>query len=238
MMIIMSKANKNLLSAPEGYLRLSRNHNTVQFYNESSYIPKANTKLVKELAQKKYDKEVVKRISEEIKKENPDEHCIENVLESFPEEIRALVSPYVLSNKEFAKQWSAQSYYCKKRDGKYLTAKGENVRSKSEVIIADRLNLAGIPYRYEARLKILENNTVYNFYPDFTLLKKKTREEIILEHFGMMDNQEYADNAISKINLYSKNGFIQGKNIFFTFESAKIPLDVETLDNLISYLNS
>ena len=55
----------------------------------------------------------------------------------------------------------------------YPTKKDENVRSKSEVMIADMYYELGIPYRYEAQL-LLKNGK--KKYPDFTLLKTKTRQ--------------------------------------------------------------
>lgn len=58
----------------------------------------------------------------------------------------------MLKQEEFIKNWEKKEY-----EGKsffmgcpeYYTTKGERVRSKSEVIIADSLYRANVPYRYE-----------------------------------------------------------------------------------------
>lgn len=68
----------------------------------------------------------------------------------------------------------------------YKTAKKtkyEYERSVSE----DESISQGIPYRYEYPL-VLEGNV--KVYLDFTILKMPEREEVYLEHFGMMDVEE------------------------------------------------
>lgn len=60
----------------------------------------------------------------------------------------------------------------------FYTAKGEKVRSKSEVIIADVLSREGIPYRYEYPLYL---KGIGKVHPDFTVLNVKQRKEIYWE---------------------------------------------------------
>ena len=67
----------------------------------------------------------------------------------------------------------------------FYTSKGERVRSKSEVIIADVLNREGVPYRYEYPIYI---KGIGKIYPDFTVLNIGIRKEMIWDHFGMMDD--------------------------------------------------
>ena len=62
---------------------------------------------------------------------------------------------------------------------KYSTEKGELVRSKSELLIADMYYSLGIPYKYEAGVK-LRGGIVR--YPDFTLLRVRDRKEFYHEH--------------------------------------------------------
>lgn len=70
--------------------------------------------------------------------------------------------------------------------------------------------------KYEFPLKLKGYGIVY---PDFTLLDVKHRREIYWEHFGMMDNPEYAYKAVLKLETYMKNGFYPGKNLLLTFET-------------------
>lgn len=70
-------------------------------------------------------------------------------------------------------------------------------------------------------------------YPDFRLLNMNTREEIILEHLGMMDDMEYVEKALRKIRLYERNGYFLGKQLFITFETAQEPFDSRIFENML-----
>lgn len=77
----------------------------------------------------------------------------------------------------------------------YTTENGEKVRSKSELTIVNKLSIRGIKYRYEEPHYLKGFGLVY---PYFTILNAKTREGIIWEHFGLMDNPEYVENCLKK----------------------------------------
>ena len=113
----------------------------------------------------------------------------------------------------------------------HKTARGELVRSKSEVIIANVLNAKDDAYRYECPLDL---GSGLRFYPDFMILSRKTRKVILWEHFGMMGNPEYAENAVAKIHLYQKHGYFLGDNLIATFESQGHPLDPEDVRRIAS----
>ncbi len=96
---------------------------------------------------------------------------------------------------------------------RYTTIRGIKVRSKSEQAIANRLDASGIAYRVEPPLQ-LGHKTIY---PDFVILLF-TGENVIWEHFGLMTDLEYNQNAQAKIELYRKHGFVQHKNLICTYE--------------------
>ena len=72
----------------------------------------------------------------------------------------------------------------------------------------------GIPYRYEYPIT-LEGNI--RKCPDFTILKMPEREEVYLEHLGMLDKVDYLEEAIEKLNVYE----IQ-ELLFQTFHMKKL----------------
>lgn len=111
-----------------------------------------------------------------------------------------------------------------------FTERGEKVRSKSEKILADKLYSMGIPYRYEYPLKLGRYGTVY---PDFTLLNVKTRKEYLLEHFGMMDNPEYCQKALLKIEEYARCGIYPGKNLLCTFETSRKSPNMTIIEQML-----
>lgn len=89
----------------------------------------------------------------------------------------------------------------------------------------------GIPYRYEYPVKIKGYGMIY---PDFMLLNISTRENICFEHFGMMDNAEYCEKAIKKIEGYIKSGYVLGKTFLVTFETFQHPLDMNVVEKMVN----
>ncbi len=84
----------------------------------------------------------------------------------------------------------------------HRTARGERVRSKSEVIIANQLHAAGIDYVYEPRVVINGRER----YPDFVIEDDDSGEIYYWEHLGMMSNPEYRDRWSRKREDYIAHG--------------------------------
>ena len=119
---------------------------------------------------------------------------------------------------------------------KYIVVeKKERVRSKSEKIIADMLYHKNIPYKYECPINLKGLGMIY---PDFTCLRLADRKTILWEHLGMMTDPIYCQKAMKKIDIYAKNGFIQGRDIIYTFESEKYSLNTMSVENLINQIFS
>ena len=112
-------------------------------------------------------------------------------------------------DEEYAKRWQELEYTGKAFADdapEIITERGERVRSKSEKIIADKLYMLGIPYRYEYPLVLEGNITIY---PDFAILRMPQREEVYLEHFGMMDDEDYVENVLMKLNIKALDALIK-----------------------------
>ena len=60
-----------------------------------------------------------------------------------------------------------------------------------------------------------------------------TRREFAWEHFGMMDDPDYAARATEKLELYAENGFFPGKNLIITMETPAKPLSSKLLKSVI-----
>ena len=56
--------------------------------------------------------------------------------------------------------------------------------------------------------------------------------------FGNDDRSDLLSESYEKIDLYSKNGLIQGRDIIYTFESEKYSLNTMSVENLISQIFS
>ena len=82
----------------------------------------------------------------------------------------------------------------------HRTTRGDLVRSKSEVIIANELLAQGIDrYEYEAPLVLSNGETRY---PDFTIVDDDTGECYYWEHLGLLHNPDYAKRWERKLALY------------------------------------
>lgn len=104
------------------------------------------------------------------------------------------------------------------------------MRSKSEKILADKLYAMNIPYVYEIPLYLRGYGDVR---PDFMVLNKRTRKEYYWEHLGMMDDREYCEKTIRKIECYEKNGIFPGKNLLLTYETEMHPLNGRVVEEII-----
>ncbi len=229
-------------NAPEGSLRIFKHGTNYQYYqvrlHERNYISKKKPELALQLAQKEYnstvlDKACALRRQMHLLNQILEQNDVENIDREFSEEMRKLITPYFVSEEEYIEQWNAFDFEPKVIDDTVpvlFTNRGERVRSKSEKIIADKLANMGVPYRYEAPLVLSGYGTVY---PDFTMLKLFTRENIYWDHFGMMDDKSYCEKAMTKINTYIRNGYIPGKNLLLTFESRSCPINMNSIEKQI-----
>lgn len=236
---------KSLKNAPEGALRICSRGKKTQFYKRTDpkdcngvYIPEKDFRLAQKLAQKDYDKKVLNAVDKELNviwkyKAAYPEKVAEDIYEGLHKERQKIVMPVRETEEQFIKRWQEIEYEGKAFYGgiaELYTAKGERVRSKSEVIIADLLNREGIPYRYEYPVYL---DSYGEIYPDFMVLNVRTRKEMYWEHFGMMDEPEYAENAVQKIITYGQNGLLQGEHLIFTYETSMKPLNQKQILPLI-----
>jgi len=103
----------------------------------------------------------------------------------------------------------------------YTTEKGDKVRSKSEVIIANTLYNKKIPYEYE---KTLVTASGKQMSPDFTIqLNGKT---YFLEHIGMLNNEQYSKRWLEKKKLYDE---FYKEDLLITYESPNLATDILSL---------
>lgn len=116
----------------------------------------------------------------------------------------------------------------------YKTDRGEMVRSKSELIIANILNsITDIHYRYEAPLHL--TNTRITIHPDFTIMRKSDNKIFYWEHFGRMSDVEYTENLCLKMNHYIGEGLYQSGSLIMTYESDNVPLSTEMINSIVRY---
>ena len=237
----VNSLEKTRISLPDGSLYIRNCNGYLAYYshcdNEEKYLGKKDTALIRQLVQKDHINKAIKAAKHEAEVLKKDiigypKDTMEKVYETLPEERRKYASPLMLSDEEYAKAWLATPYEPKpfsKDAPEYYTMKGERVRSKIEVIIADRLYIKGIPYKYECPVVI--DGVV--FHPDFTILRLSDRKVLYHEHFGKMGDAGYVEDMIDRVNKYARAQIFLGDRLFCTFESETQPIDLSWLDDFI-----
>lgn len=111
----------------------------------------------------------------------------------------------------------------------HMSQAGTKVRSKSETLIAGLLETYKVPYRYEARLDLLDRH----MYPDFTIRRKRDGEIFYWEHFGMTDDPNYLAGMDSKMALYREAGIAPWTRLIVTYDCENGSIDARTIENLV-----
>lgn len=245
--IVEAEKNVALQKSPQGKIHIVKTDRRVQYYlrkdaNDKSgtYIKKKDEAKIKRYLQKSYDEKIQKLIKKEIKciedflqRSGNINHQIRQIYSNNPEEVKKYIDPVDCTDEDYIVYWKSIPYEKNPmpiQTTEYRTDNGEYVRSKSELNIANALLKAGIPYRYECALK-LKNGSM--LYPDFTVLEVRSRRILYWEHRGMMDDREYAKNAVKKMKTYSQNGVAIGRNLIITEEVATNPLGTDEIRMII-----
>lgn len=112
----------------------------------------------------------------------------------------------------------------------HRTLKGELVRSKSEVIIANMLFEAGIEYEYEKELDLGEDGIRI---PDFTIEDAESGSCFYWEHCGMLGNAGYSKHWEEKKALYKKHDIVEDDNLIVSKDSLNGGIDSAEIKCLI-----
>ena len=227
---------------PDGRINVRVHQHRSYYYldggkSKDRYLTRKDAALIEQLIQKDYLNKVLKDAKTEQKAilkmlELYPETVAKDVYDSLSEGRKKYATPINICDDAFAQKWMNTPYKRKpfKKDmPEFYTTKGERVRSKSEIIIADRLRANGIPYRYECPLKVGKKI----IHPDFTILRMSDRKILYHEHCGKMDDPNYIEDMLTRGKDYSLENILLGDRLFYTFESDTTPLDVAMLDMLI-----
>lgn len=112
----------------------------------------------------------------------------------------------------------------------HRTTRGELVRSKSEVIIADHLFSNGIEYDYEPEVTVDGRK----FRPDF-IAYDPDDDDIFWywEHVGMPTDPDYMERWKDKLAYYNTHGIKEGMNLIITSDGNNGSLNSKEIDDLI-----
>ena len=103
----------------------------------------------------------------------------------------------------------------------HRTTRGELVRSKSELVIANYLHSQGIDYHYERPL--VGTASPGRLRPDFSFIDD-AGNVVLWEHLGMIHRADYRVGWDWKRAWYEKNGYIEGDTLFTTSEETGLDM--------------
>lgn len=234
---------KKLQNVPQGKLVIQTEKGEPRYYQKTDrrkYLGSGDCDLIKQLEEKRYYCKLQKAATEKkvqvekalaMLKKGKDPTQVFLLL---PKKQTHLIEQYHLPVSEKVAWFSEKTRNSRiEKYSSFLTKGGEKVRSKSELIIADKLFDAGVPYSYELATVLGDAIGMMRVSPDFTVLNKRTGKIYYWEHFGMMDNKEYTDETLYKLENYASCGVFPGKNLITTFESSVHPLNTEYIDRVI-----
>ncbi len=245
---IIQKKEKEIKKLQQGNIRASKHGKGFQYYLRSdssdkngTYLPKSEKRKIEQMIQHEYDEKVIKAAKQEKDLLTRldriyDTGAIESIYEKLPQGKQTLVNPVTETDAQFIQRWEKIQF--KKLEfqsdaPEYYSNKGERMRSKSEIIIANLLEQLNIPYIYEFPLTLDGNVTVH---PDFTLINVRNRRLIYWEHLGMLDDEDYLNNAMAKIRRYEDNGYYLGEQLLITGESNTKPLDIKHVKKKVLHI--
>lgn len=214
---------RELDKMPRGSLTVRRDEGRLSYCQSIEGKKKGittNKELVYALARKKYLVTLVARLENNIKLLNKSAHNynsieLTSIISDLPEYCRNMPIDIYDQHIKRKNKWMGepfeQSKY-KPEEKVHVTARNLRVRSKSEVIIAEKLDAYQIPYRYEQVLYI----DGYDFAPDFTILTKDGIK--YWEHCGKVNDKGYIRRHNWKMSMYGKAGIVPWKNLIVTYD--------------------
>ena len=243
---LLKSAKSRLQKSPSDFLYTTLIKGKYRYYSREEGTNSARKSLcnnpeeIKMLEEKYYYEKLVKTAENElealVKIRKILERCpdTDSVFFELPESKRHLICPLdTLSDENRVRHFRQIRGERRVANSNFRTLNGEYVRSKSELIIADRLKVNDIPYHYE--LGALMDDAVEVWHPDFIVMNKRTGRTYYWEHFGMIDNAEYCSSFQYKLERYAKKDIFPGEDLIITTESSGHILDTGYIDLVINH---
>lgn len=241
------KSQKQELKAlPQGTLHIHKEPSRLQYIHliPASQSPTGaparkgitkNEALIRKLARKRYLEKSIRLLAEETSQleaflKNHTEPSHENIMKLLPKSFSHIPEDYFFPGRTKAHSWADMPYpqntlYVE--DKIHTTSRGLKVRSKSELVIAEKLDQFDIPYRYDALLQA--GHIILS--PDFSFMT--TEGPMYWEHCGMMDDPQYRWRSKQRLAKYERIGIVPWKNLIITYDTEDGALNMTFIESEI-----
>ena len=232
---LLLEYEKSMLLLEEGRLNCKTIRGNPEYYEvkneEAKHIHPRNWDKIVTLRTKGFLKKSIKILKKNLKWQ-------EKLLEAYRrynlEDVESLLSNAY--DERRLTQWMNR-YYRRNpyhlEHKKYKTSFGLLVRSKSEVMIAELLHAAGIPFHYDEEVFLIDaDGQEHVFYVDFVIMTPSGKL-LYWEHMGLFDQEKYRKQSFKKMKAFFDNGIILSENLIITMDSEKYGLSIPTIERVI-----
>lgn len=234
--------NMDLKELPEGHLMKRSDGRVFQVINQNEKrvqrrLREGDEHLIQQLKYKKYAQKAlpllqkwivnIDRLLKDVSLYDPMQ--IEQELKACYRGLKGL--PVFLEGDVDPEEWEQQVHPRMFEDGLiYPSQGGLMTRSKSEALIASKYESLGWKFQYEPVIELKSGRTAR---PDFAVMHPYKRKVIYHEHFGIMDDPEYATKSLNKLSDYAIAGVNLNDNLIITQETKQKPLTYQMVDEAV-----
>ena len=245
---LKEKCDRELAACPKGRLhcvhRTTGRHNYYHVYEQDGKTFRKgitkNRSLLRDLARKEYLIQLMSPLHQDISllaktRDRYQSLLPKDILAKLPRAYKTLPESFFFPapssrGQDDPAKWAAEPFRqnaSRPEEKGHITSKGLRVRSKSELLIAEKLYAFNVPFRYEQILQIGERL----FAPDFTI--KGPAGLIYWEHAGKVNDPDYMGRHRWKISRYEGVGIVPWKNLIVTYDDEKGNLNLNIIESEI-----
>ena len=235
MKLLQAYEHSETLSAT-GRLNCKTIRGNPEFYEilegeQAKHIHPKDLEKIIQLRTKGFIKKSIKILKKNLKQQR-------KLLESYQSyELREIEKKLVDAyNEEKLEKWLQRHYIQNpyhREHKKYMTSFGLLVRSKTEMIIAELLQAAGIPFHYDEEVVLFDaEGNEHVFYVDFVIMTPSGKR-LYWEHFGLFDQETYREKSFRKIKVFYDNGIVLSENLIITMEAEQNGLSIPSIERVI-----
>lgn len=194
------------------------------------YANKQDMTRVEQLKQRKFLKEILKRMEKNRK-------CLERLMREYQSCDYDAVNAVLGKAYQGAFIPAAESYWREnippftqsenpnyRNELIHVTSFGLVTRTKGEMEIAELLYKLGIPFRYEMKVWLIDEKGEPDIvYPDFSIPMEENW--FYIEHLGLLTRENYRLRNAEKLHDYHSNGILMPGQMLFTMDGPDGGLD-------------